>query len=455
MSASSTKAPGRADLDGGATRGNRNPSKTHSSTPVAGTAALALYEPGGEKLVLTRDRRGLADAFTHNNIDVRWNLRTVAAEYRTPFHGWTRFDDRRASFMVQAIAEQFDMPAGKGGKERRPLKFGRESWEECLNAILYAHEVDPFAQWLDRLPEWDSTFRLDNWLSKVFAVDEACPLVQWAGRFLVLGCVWRTRKPGVKLDETPVLIGPQGCGKSTALRWLLPQTDEGSDWFADGLDLAADDKRRVEALDGRVVVEIAEMAGRARADLESLKAFMTRTDDGYVRRAYARHAEAAPRRCILVGTANPDGGGALPNDTTGLRRFVPVEVGAGPAGAAGVREYLDEHREQLWAEAINQYECRMQAWLPEKLADAQTDATERHRRRDTILEDVLLRWIEIAPPEFTLAQAAVGCGLVDDEDGAVKLARRDQARLGAALTANGYRKSRQRVNGALRYVWSI
>ena len=65
---------------------------------------------------------------------------------------------------------------------------------------------------------------------------------------------------------------------------------------------------------------------------------------------YRRNTEPLPRRCIIVGTTNIDQ--ALPNDPSGNRRFVPVAVWAGKRGHAGVRAYLDEHREQLWAEAL-------------------------------------------------------------------------------------------------------
>ena len=120
--------------------------------------------------------------------------------------------------------------------------------------------------------------RLDSWLGEVFRTDSGCELTKWASVFVLLGAVWRTYEPGTKLDEMPVLNGEQGCGKSTALRLLLPP--EHPEWFADGLHLASDPRTRVEALQGRVIVEASEMAGITRAELESLKAFLSRTDSG-------------------------------------------------------------------------------------------------------------------------------------------------------------------------------
>ena len=80
-------------------------------------------------------------------------------------------------------------------------------------------------------------------------IHERLPLAEWAGRFMVLGAIWRAYQPGEKLDEMPVLIGRGGIGKSTCTRFLLP-ADRG-EWFSDGLHLAADSKVRAEALTGQ------------------------------------------------------------------------------------------------------------------------------------------------------------------------------------------------------------
>lgn len=115
-------------------------------------------------------------------------------------------------------------------------------------------------------------------------------LTRWAALSIPLAAIWRTYEPGTKHDECVVLIGPQGCGKSTAFRKLLPgETMDQRDWFNDALELATDNKRRAEALLGRVIVEASELAGSTRADVEGLKAFLSRTDDGGVRRAPVAH----------------------------------------------------------------------------------------------------------------------------------------------------------------------
>ena len=182
----------------------------------------------------------------------------------------------------------------------------------------------------------------------------------WAARSILLAAVWRSYRPGTKHDTMVVLVGPQGIGKSTAFAWLFPPTTR-SLWFSDALSLTSSEKVRVEALQGRVLVEASEMMGSTRADLSRLKAFLSRADDGATRRAYRRNPEPHPRRVVIVGSTNqPD---CLPNDPSGNRRFVPIALTTG--NVDHVRSYLDEHRGQLWAEALYRYRAGEAAYLPD------------------------------------------------------------------------------------------
>ena len=392
---------------------------------------------------LSRDAEGLAAALEELGVECRFNVRAMRHEFRERGGDWREANDRTEARLQEDIAARFTT-----GEKNAPLCFGRETWARTLNALLADREVDPFVEWLESLPAWDRTPRLDGWLPAVFAADPECPLAQWAGRFVFLGPVARAYKPGTKLDEMPVLIGPQGCGKSTALRLALPP--DRPEWFADGLHLAADPRSRAEALQGRVIVEAAEMAGSTRAELEGLKAFLSRTDDGVVRLAYRRNPETMLRRCCIVGTTNDPH--CLPNDPTGNRRFVPVQVAARPGAVEALRRYLDEHRGQLWAEAVVLHRSGVEARLQDHLAEAQADANEGARRRDDLLEDALNVWLRTEPVTFTLADAAAGCGLADP-DRVTRLPMRESRRLGAALRAEGYSSRREREGGQRRTLW--
>ena len=367
---------------------------------------------------------GLAAALELLGWEVRFCVRSKQVWWRNAADGgrWERGTDRFTAWMRHVVRRDAD------------LKFsarGDTTWAVAFAGMLHhVGEVDMFRLWLETLPAWDGHPRIDGWLEATFDTDPGDELAAWAARFVFLGAVERAHYPGSKLDEIPVLSGPQGCGKSTALRHVLPAGRWGDIWFCDGLDLSADDKRRTESLQGRVIVEVSEMVGSSRAELQSLKAFITRTDDGSVRLAYRTDPEPMPRRAILIGTCNP--GEVLPNDPSGLRRFVMVKLLGGSPGF--LREYLGANRSQMWAEALALHAQGATARLPDSLHAAAADRNEDYRRRDAVIEDALAAWAATyRPAHATLARIVEAMGLVNALDSTTKITQRDQARLTAAL----------------------
>ena len=273
---------------------------------------------------------GLTRAFELLGVEARYNTRSLRAEVRHESfpEGWRNMHDRLAAELREVMAKRFTY-VGKvrGRDETKPLEYGRDAWADALNSYLYDRETDPFKEWLDVLPRWDRVDRLNGWLAQVFTIADANGLVEWASRFILLGAVTRAYSPGSKLDEMPVLIGRGGLGKSTALRYILPPDQPGL--FSDGLNLAGTPQERAEALQGRVIVEASELAGVSRADLASLKVFLSRTDDGAVRLAFRRDPEWMLRRAIIVGTSDVES--PLPNDRN-LRRWAPVYLHGGNPG---------------------------------------------------------------------------------------------------------------------------
>ena len=392
-----------------------------------------------------KDGAALRSALAALGVSLRYNLRHQKPEIREGRGDWCVLTDRSSGALRDRIEQKFTYQTLQAIK---PLRYGGEAWNTYCNSIFHEHEIDPFLVWLEDLPDWDGVARCEGWLGECFelAPGDDPALSAWASRFMILGPVWRTYEPGTKLDEMPVLTGAQGIGKSTALRLLLPP--EMPDLFADGLYLAAPPQARAEALLGRVIVEASEMAGQNRADLESLKAFLSRTDDGAIRLAYRRNPEFTPRRSIIVGTSNvPD---PLPNDPTGLRRFAVVRLDRGDPRAMGA--WLDRNRVQLWAEGVALYQEDVKAWLPPKLKAAQSAANETARRRDDMIEDAVARWTA-ERSSFTLAEAAAGVGLIKTQSEAATLPQRDQKRLGAALTGAGYVKRRESRNRVRTSIW--
>ena len=266
------------------------------------------------------------------------------------------------------------------------------------------------------------------------------PLTRWASRYLCLGAVQRCYEPGELLREIPILIGDQRIGKSQLLSNLLPPDQP--DWFSDSLCVSEPSQKQVEAILGRVIVELSELTGFRRAELESLKAFISRKDDGAIRLSYRRDPETALRRCILVGTSNDNE--CLPNDPSGNTRYVPIKCGEG----SHVEPYLAERREQLWAEALSYYngESKLKANLPREYMDLQAEHTETHRRKDQIVEDAVEGIVADGP--FTISEI---CSKADTEQRDTRAVNR----LCQGLRLLGWTKKRGRHpdTSKLCYLW--
>lgn len=257
----------------------------------------------------------------------------------------------------------------EGEIQRANFVISRERWQDFLHAYLIDKNVDYFKRWLESL-KWDGVKRLECMLVDVFdeveirgnlTEKQRILLCRWASQATMLGAVWRTYQLGYKLDTMPVFIGGQGFGKSTLYRVSFPDAWQRY-WFRDNINLGMDKKRWVEELGGGVICEVAEMAGMAGKEKE-LKAALTSLYD-VVRLAYGRHAIDKPRQYVLVGTANETEDGELPEDSSGLRRFLPIFVKGHPDKVNAV---MEENRDQYWAEAKALFDDGEDAYMPFEL----------------------------------------------------------------------------------------
>ena len=250
--------------------------------------------------------------------------------------------------------------------------------------------------------------------------------MRWASRSVLMGVVTRTFHPGGKHDEMVALVGPQGIGKSTAWAWLLPGEPQRSLWFSDGLSFHDDQKTKAEALQWMVLVEPSEMTGSTKAEVETIKKFLSRTNDN-IRLTYRRDPSPLLRRCMIVGTTNDPR--CLPNDSSGNRRFLPVPCTAGDP--THTRAYLDEQRET--------------AYLPDNLKGAQSALTEQYRAVDEVAEEVIGAWLDANPVAVTANQIARGINWTPDS--------RSIYRITTVLKQMGYTRAEKRVRSGGGRLW--
>jgi putative DNA primase/helicase len=215
-------------------------------------------------------------------------------------------------------------------------------------------------------------------------------LTREMGRRWMIQAVWRALQPGCKADVALVVFGGQGVGKSTSFQELV-----GAAWFSDNdLPIGQDDKRVSQNLREAWVHELAELTDVRRADVNKLKAFVTRRVEIYTR-MYGHKPVNEPRRCVFVGTTNER---RFLKDPTGERRWWPVE------GGAVDLDWILANRDQLWAEAVyvarkgmeeGADAPRLRYWFSDKdPADTSLIAALAERHGDFAEEDVWMPIIE-------------------------------------------------------------
>lgn len=225
--------------------------------------------------------------------------------------------------------------------DRYGVQFPENRFSKALTTVTDKRCFNPLREYVQQLPEWDGVPRADTLLIDYLGAPDT-EYTRVVTRKTLVGAIQRVLQPGCKFDTVLVLDGKPGIGKSTLLRKL------GGKWFSDSLSLAdTRDKTAAEKLQGVWIMEIGEMQGTRKADVDIMKGFISRQVDEY-RAAYGRVVERHPRTCIICGTTNSTTG--FLRDTTGNRRFWPVTVNGG--GRLSVWDMTEDTRAQIWAETM-------------------------------------------------------------------------------------------------------
>ena len=242
--------------------------------------------------------------------------------------------------------------------ERAYLIYGPTKTADALSIAASRRAYHPIKDYLNGLPAWDGVERVDTLLTDYLGAADT-PYVHAVTRKTLIAAAARVFNPGIKFDTVLILNGPQGTGKSTLFAKLA------GDWFSDALTLTdMRDKTGAEKLQGYWIIELGELAGMHKMDVESVKGFLSRTDDKF-RPSYGRVVENHPRQCIIVGTTNAEQG--FLRDATGNRRFWPVRV-TGESNKKAWR-MTPETIQQVWAETLTYYKAGEQLHLTGDLAE--------------------------------------------------------------------------------------
>lgn len=232
---------------------------------------------------------------------------------------------------------------------------GVRNYIECVYGIVANQKVDdalalefekkkfhPIIDYL-KATEWDGIKRVDTLLIDYFGAEDNL-YTRAAIRKMLCAAVARIFEPGIKFDLVLILVGEQGTYKSTFVKKL------GMDWFSDTFT-TVQGKESFEQIQGAWIIEIAELSGLKKAEVETIKHYIAKREDSF-RPAYGRVVETYKRQCVFFGTTNSKD---FLKDPTGNRRFMPIDVRTEFITKSVIDDLTPGEIAQIWAEAYKLY----------------------------------------------------------------------------------------------------
>lgn len=250
----------------------------------------------------------------------------------------------------------------------------------------------PVREYLEALT-WDGVERADRLFIDYLGASDT-EYVRTVTRKSLLGAVARIFRPGCKHDHMLVLVGPQGCHKSTTIAKMA------CGWFNDSL-YTLQGKDAFEQLQGSWLIEMSEMAATRKAELEQIKQFMSKQSDNF-RAAYGRRPEDHPRQCAFFGTTNDD---EFLRDPTGSRRFWPVTVGT--LGRTKWDDLTEEVVDQIWAEVVVRFKAGEVWYLDDRMEAEAKKVQDEHTElngKQGLVEEFLEKEVPVEWNNYNLEQ---------------------------------------------------
>ena len=250
--------------------------------------------------------------------------------------------------------------------------YSKDKHSSALRILFNKRKYNPIRDIVDKIV-WDGKERCKYLLSKWGKVEDSA-YTQEVSRLIFAGGIHRLYEPGCTFEDIPILIGDQGCGKSTLCRYLAINDD----YF--GELKIMEGQAAIENLSGKWVLEIPEMSAFTKAkDQEAIKAFVSRQRDSY-RKPYDRNTTELLRRCVFLATSN-DRNPLV--DKTGNRRWYPVECHCNGYEVFDHEAEIREYILQCWAEAREHlHDKAMQPFADRRLLDQFREAQDNAMQDD-------------------------------------------------------------------------
>lgn len=301
------------------------------------------------------------DIFLHTHYEMRKNVMTGVAQYREnngEDDDFRDLDDEARNEMTM-----------------RAKEMGLKTWDKDIARFIESPRIDkydPVNTWLDSLRPWDGKDRI-----KALAARVPTNQPHWE-EYLhtwLLGMVahWQGKQSLSGNALVPLLIGRQGCGKSSFCRILLPQ--ELRDYYNDRINFKNETDLNL-GLTSFALINIDEF-DKTTARQQVLLKYLLSTADVKFRPPYGKAYKQYRRYASFIGTTNQP---KPLTDPTGSRRFVCVEV----TDLIDFEDNLDH--EQIFAQLKAEINQDKRYWLNDEEIARLIEENERFQHIDSLEE---------------------------------------------------------------------
>ena len=276
--------------------------------------------------------------FLNTNYELRKNVMRGVAEYRMR---------TGVGFSYQDLTEE-----ARNSITMRALEQGIRCWDKDIRRYVNSDDIeryDPVNDYLEHLPKWDGNDRVTAMAERVPTEweDWTCLFHIWM-RSMVAMWLGKGQLTGNAL--VPLLIGRQGCGKSSFCRILLPR--DLLDYYNDRINFKNEQDLNL-GLTSFALINLDEFDKITQRQQIVLK-YLVSTADLKYRPPYGKAYTSNRRYASFIGTTNEQ----MPlTDPTGSRRFVCVPID-------GDIDFLTPvQHDQLYAQLIQEIRQGERYWL--------------------------------------------------------------------------------------------
>lgn len=306
------------------------------------------------------------EEFMERRYDLRYNLMAGGPEYREK--NTFCFDYRP---VTDRVLNSIALNAQKEG-----LQF----WDRDIRRFVFSDRIPdytPIEDYLAHLPAWDGKDRIRPLAARI-----PCDNAQWEHLFytwfLSMVAHWQGRDKQHGNSLSPLLVGGQGCGKSTFCFNLLPPTL--NKYYTDSIDFSK--KRDAELYLTRFGLINIDEFDQVSVKHQGFLKHLLQKPVVNLRKPYATQVEAVKRYASFIATSNHTD---LLSDPSGSRRFICIEV-KGMIDNTQPIEYA-----QLYAQAVAALNNDERYWLTHEEEAMQMLANEEFQQRP-LYEDLFFQY---------------------------------------------------------------